>query len=435
MKQLLRCIASCLLAFTSSSLLAQPSYPLGPWQASSAPTSPVFSRYSSVQGPVDNAIWVIRKLDLGMQATNTQLVSSADNGLTWQFMYTAFGGWPDDFWAVNGQQAWALFNYSVNNTSSIYKTTTGATGFAAAPVQIPERLAYLRFFSTTTGVAVGQSATATGTWSLYRTTDAGASWQHLTSTPSFLAGTTLYGCAVASNNIWVTTSNMQVLHSADAGLTWSIGTAPVALYQPCFRDAQHGLAYATSSTRPSPLYSTVDGGATWNLVNSLGSRYSPGLAAVPGSAGTYITVGGTDYVTGAGQGTSITHNDGLSWQDLGSGGPQIDVAADQYGTAWAVSTYYGNLRRLPVSILSAKSALSADQLIYPNPSTGRVQLPAAGTYQQVAVFDMAGRHCRTVALGTTETTIDLSTYGTGIYVLRLMSGTATPQTQRLTVLP
>jgi len=136
-----------------------------------------------------------------------------------------------------------------------------------------------------------------------------------------------------------------------------------------------------------------------------------------------------------GPGTSITRDDGQTWQELGGNEELSYVVANQSGNAWATTTALGVLQKYAGSVLATATPHTVAASIYPNPTTGRVQLPAAGPYRQVTVYDAAGRQCRTALLGLAETSFDLSSLGAGLYVLRLNGGPAAPQQQRLTVAP
>ena len=72
--------------------------------------------------------------------------------------------------------------------------------------------------------------------------------------------------------------------------------------------------------------------------------------------------------------------------------------------------------------------------LYPNPTTGPIQLPAAGTYQQATVYDALGRKCRTTPLVSTALTLNLAELGAGVYEV-VLAGPSNRQTSRIVVLP
>jgi photosystem II stability/assembly factor-like uncharacterized protein len=439
MKRLVPCVAGCLLAILAIvPSLAQD----GPWV--DVPDSPHardqwgYALESSVQIPVENAIWSFVSTGAGMGVNKTKVMRSTDNGATWRDTVNFTTSLPvNDLWAIDGQHAWLIMD-----SGALQQTSEGPTGFKLARAQVGGLLRFIRFFTPSVGVLIGYNATAAGTWTIYRTTDGGLSWQLQADTPPFVTNSTPRYCTLYGNNIWVITEKAQLLHSADAGLTWTVTSTPTPFSQLSFRDAQHGLAYGPrtsytySNLDPPPLYRTADGGSSWNLVTPSGPEHWFGMTAVPGSAGTYLTVGklgNSAYSFSAG--TSITHDDGQTWQELGGKAELSHITADSRGNTWATTTTYGKIQRFAGTALATATPHTVAFSIYPNPTTGRVQLPVAGAYRQVAVFDAAGRQCCTTRLGPAETALDLSSLGAGIYLLRLDGGTAAPQQQRLVVTP
>ena len=79
--------------------------------------------------------------------------------------------------------------------------------------------------------------------------------------------------AVHGTHIWIGTTASRVLHSADAGRTWTVTTTPVAtgkatgIFSIAFRDARHGVVVGGNYTKEADAIANVatteDGGATW----------------------------------------------------------------------------------------------------------------------------------------------------------------------------
>jgi hypothetical protein len=227
-------------------------------------------------------------------------------------------------------------------------------------------------------------------------------------------------------NLWMNVAG-QMLHTPDMGQTWTISPAPT-FWDMSFRDAQHGLAYGSGAGQP--LYRTADGGTTWSLVSATGLRRLRDLTAIPGTPGTYLSVGST-LIAGDRPGTAISYDDGQTWQDLG-GTISLDcVTANQSGQAWSTDSY--NVYQLAAVPLATSRQRVAEWAVYPNPTTGRIHLPGAGAYRMVSLYDALGRQCYTASLGPTEKTIDLEGVKDGVYSLRLSGGTAMAQEQRLVV--
>lgn len=238
--------------------------------------------------------------------------------------------------------------------------------------------------------------------------------------------------------MWLLDASGKLAHTADAGLTWSTTTPAVPLAALAFRDGLHGLAYGPQSPQvpTRPLYRTTDGGLTWVLVAPTGPLRVGAMVALPGPSGTYVstnTSGDILYPSG----TSISYDEGQSWVAL-DGAPVGALAADATGRVWSSSiftSYSIQVRRLAATALATATAQPLGIELYPNPTAGVVHLPALPDYQQVTVYDLAGRQCRTSPLHRTGTTLDLSGLSAGSYLLRLEGRGATPRQQRVTVAP
>ncbi|QKG51766.1 T9SS type A sorting domain-containing protein [Hymenobacter sp. BRD67] len=382
-----------------------------------------------LQLPTSATVWAVRIGSLGMGSTRTQADVSADNGTTWQ---PAIIAGAVDFWAFDAQRAWLITDFT--GATRLRVTTTGPGGFAVAPTQIPGTVDFIRFFSPTVGVAIDNVSAGATSWPIYRSTDGGQSWQLVTSAPALAADAQPSACTLLGNNLWVATTKGQLLLTANAGLTWTSASTPEPLTQVSFRDGQHGLAMGTSVAHL--LYRTVDGGLTWTLSSPTGPRRLRALVAVPGTPGTYLSVGSNLDNPNDTNGTARSADDGQTWQDLGGTTALGSIVANSAGQAWVSQSYSGTLQRFAGAALPTYTAVqSVVSGVYPNPTTGRVQLPTAGAYRTVAVYDTTGHQCRTATLGATETALDLSSLGAGLYLLRWEGGSAAPQQQRLVVAP
>jgi photosystem II stability/assembly factor-like uncharacterized protein len=452
MKQLLPYVANWLLLLgTTIPAVAQTTSPWVEVPAFSA-TGGYYITINDIQLPSNQAIWALCIDPRGMGPFTTTVFASADDGRSWDrvrmdgsernLAFAGAGTDVKDLWALDAQQAWAIFISYPSYTKQLQHTTTGPRGFAEAPTQIPGNPQLVRFFTPITGIVLREQQNTDVAWPLYRTTDGGLSWQSIANSPLIISDPTknyldsgYLNAVVIGTYCWLTVGHNQLLHTTDAGLTWTSSITPASFTGITFRDAQHGLAYSrvpSASGDMIRLYRTSDSGMTWQLLAPVGKPRSLKIAAVPGSAGTYVSIGG-----GGDVGSSISYDEGQTWQELDNTLYMSALVADASGRIFASypNVHEAKLVRLTNSVLAAIAPQTASTSAYPNPTTGRVQLPAAGAYRQVAVLDAAGRQCRTTKLGLSETTLDLSSLGAGIYLLRLDGGTAPAQHQRLVVAP
>ena len=66
---------------------------------------------------------------------------------------------------------------------------------------------------------------------------------------------------------------------------------------------------------------------------------------------------------------------------------------------------------------------SSAVLAYPNPTTGllTIHIGESSTYQLLSVYDLAGRLLHSQPITSAETTVDMSTIATGIYLVKLLN--------------
>ncbi|HKJ93771.1 MAG TPA: hypothetical protein VJ957_11450, partial [Longimicrobiales bacterium] len=139
--------------------------------------------------------------------------------------------------------------------------------------------------------------------------------------------------AAGAGYAWIGTGgadHARVYRTEDAGATWQVADTPLpagqsaGIFGIAFRDTLHGLAVGGDYTRPddpSPnVLRTEDGGRTWQLI---GSTAPPGvkwgLAVVPGMQGAYVAVSPA--------GTGFTTDDGATWTAIAGGGYNTVVFA------------------------------------------------------------------------------------------------------------
>jgi hypothetical protein len=430
------------VAGLATSALAQSA--AGPWvpvATSPAPVGFCFNDGASrIQLLPGNVVWVIQANICPHGENTTAAQVSSDDGLSWQSFQvqggnslpTLSGSDIIGLHAVDAQNAWLITHQFTSNTNLLLRTATGPGGFAAAPVQPAGTPLSVRFFSASNGLV----ATGSASWPLYQTTDGGSSWQVPAGLPAAVAGAQPLSPTLLGSSYWLPLNGGQLLRSTNAGQTWALSTTPEPLNNLTFRDAQHGLAWGASASQP--LYRTADGGATWSVVNSAGPRRRFSMTAVPGSAGTFISVGSGNTRPSPNDtpGTAISYDDGQTWQDLGGTAWLNTVAADATGRAWASAYGSASLLRLASSVLATATSQAPALAVYPNPTAGRVLLPAAARFRQLFIYDATGRCCLTRPLSPGDTSADLSSLEPGVYRLQLAgSSTAAPLQQRLVVAP
>jgi photosystem II stability/assembly factor-like uncharacterized protein len=120
---------------------------------------------------------------------------------------------------------------------------------------------------------------------LYRTTDGGATWTHVSTDPGSQAGCLVEGgmSFSAATTGWIA-SDCGLLVTHDSGATWSKQTLPIMpTYPPVFSDANNGVLLGVEG-----LLATSDGGATWTVRSLPGASFVDFINANQGWAVRFI---------------------------------------------------------------------------------------------------------------------------------------------------
>lgn len=163
--------------------------------------------------------------------------------------------------------------YAVGSFGTIIKTTDGGATWELQESQTQASLEAVYFIDANTGWIVGQYAENSYFPVILSTQDGGQTWNNITPTTitrtEYTNFTDVY--FADSQNGWVSNTNNLVLHTTDGGATWTLQTITdsyVEISDLHFFDANNGLVSASGT-----IYSTSDGGATWQQTNSDGPVY------------------------------------------------------------------------------------------------------------------------------------------------------------------
>jgi photosystem II stability/assembly factor-like uncharacterized protein len=329
MKQVLLSLAVCLISALSS--LAQ-------WQAQAVNTDASF-RAVSVAGP--EVAWI--------GGTKGTFVRTIDGGKTWQT-----GAVPDaqacdfrDVHAVDGQSAYLMSaGPAEKGQARIYKTTNGGQTWSLL-YQTQQKGVFfdgIDFWDKQHGIVF--SDPIDGKWFILTTDDGGQTWQPVPSNAlplmqpneaAFAAsGTSL--AVQGKRNVWIASGgsmNGRVFRSNDRGKSWAVVSTPLpageatGLFGMHFFSEKIGVVvggnYKQEQQSGPNAAITRDGGQTWQLLTPTDP---PGLkeavALLPGDR--LLTVGPS--------GTSLSADQGQTWQKLDTDGYHSVACAK--GTCYAV---------------------------------------------------------------------------------------------------
>lgn len=103
---------------------------------------------------------------------------------------------------------------------------------------------------------------------------------------------------------------------------------------------------------------------------------------------------------------------------LTDGSGSFDKMAVRYGSAFdpGVTDFY----RLPLRLVLGVEDLNENRLsLYPNPTAGSINIQANSQISEIAVYNMSGKKILNSQIGKTETSFDLSTVTSGIYIAKI----------------
>ncbi|MEX2272375.1 MAG: hypothetical protein WD690_12930 [Vicinamibacterales bacterium] len=302
-------------------LLSLPTFALQQWDSQRSGTD---VRLRGVSVVSDKVAWAS-----GARGT---VLRTVDGGRVWQAVSV-----PDaaqlDFRDVDAMSDRVAYVLSIGNGSAsrIYKTEDGGQTWALQFQNTDPKAFFdaMAFWDDERGIAFSDSVD--GRFVIIRTLDGGKTWTRIPpdSLPPALENEGAFAASgtnvavTGKTDVWIGTgaaAKSRVLHSSDAGKTWTIADTPLAagpssgIYSIAFRDRRHGVIVGGDYNKENDAVDnaaiTSDGGKTWTLVKVSG--YRSAVAFVPaGGTGRFqpwIAVGPT--------GADISTDDGRTWRPI-----------------------------------------------------------------------------------------------------------------------
>ena len=276
----------------------------------------VTARLRGVSAISDRVAWA--------SGTNGTILRTIDGGGTWTTLAVPGAEKLDfrDVDAVDDKSAYVL-SIGPGELSRIYKTAdAGATWTEQFVNRDPKGFFdAMAFWDATRGIAVGDSID--GQFVILTTSDGGRTWTRVPPAAlppalpneGFFAASGTNLTVLPPNHVWLGTgaaSEARVLHSSDAGRTWTLASTPLAagpsagIFSIAFADPTHGIVvggdYKTEGVAGDNAALTADGGKTWTLMKGL-SGFRSAVAYVPGNVKGIVAVGpaGSDVSLDAGK--------------------------------------------------------------------------------------------------------------------------------------
>ncbi|HWS60091.1 MAG TPA: T9SS type A sorting domain-containing protein [Flavobacterium sp.] len=397
-----------------------------------------------------NVIWANafdNTVQLDPSYTIKEFTRSTDGGDTWTAGSINLG--PDStdmgsssITAVSSTTAWISVSPGAINTGGIWKTIDGGTNWTKQPTALFNSADsypnFVYFWDANNGIAQGDPES--GEFEIYTTTDGGTNWTRVPGAnipdPSPIGNEFGYfnRYSVSGNTIWFGTDKGRIFKSSDKGLTWSVNLIPTpstdfGLDRFTFSDANKGLLMLYSSVT---LYSTNDGGATWNLVPKTGDLFNTNINYIPGTS----TVISSAYANPLGSSYSL--DDGLNWITIDSGVFHGELAflSDSFGFSAGMNTNAttGGISKFTGIPLKNPSFDNTKQIAaYPNPTNGTLYLKSeTSLIKEASVFDLLGKQVyKSNFSAINNVNLDLKSLQTGAYLLKVTSDSGKTETMKI----
>ncbi|CAN5671556.1 hypothetical protein BH10BAC5_BH10BAC5_14710 [soil metagenome] len=326
------------------------------------------------------------------------------------------------------EQGTAVVTGSTSSGTFVYRTTTSGSAWQTVFSQPQGFIDGIWFTDINNGFMYGDPVG--GRWSLWRTTNGGATWDStgLKVTPQngSEAGYN-NGLFVSGNNIWFGTNNTRIYYSSNNGVTWTAQTTTgqANSYTVWFNSVTRGL------TGGSQLLQTSNSGTNWNSI------VSPGSGNISGITG----LGSKFWMTRQGPSIYYTADDGSVWSTpytlTGATYNHLQIArttGSSSGTLWAV-TSTGQITRFGLStgITPVNGNVATEYKLsqnYPNPFNPETKISFAiphNGFTSLKIYSMDGKEVASLlnedlSVGNYQITFNGAAISSGIYFYELRSG-------------
>jgi photosystem II stability/assembly factor-like uncharacterized protein len=378
--------------------------------------------------------------------TIKQFTRSTDGGNTWTSGTINLGANSIDMGsssisAVSASTAWISVSPGAINTGGIWKTIDGGINWTKQPTALfnsgDSYPNFVHFWNATDGIAQGDPES--NEFEIYTTTDGGTTWVRVPAAniPNpILDAAGEFGYfnlyTVSGDTIWFGTDRGRIFRSSDKGLNWtaynSVYSSDFGLDRFTFSSATKGILMIHNTLK---IYSTADGGATWNPIITP-DFYKTEIAYIPGTSTVVAGAEANPF------GSSYSTNDGLTWNT---------IDALYHGTAVFLNTTFGfsagmntsatvggiykftGIPPLKNTSFDLKNQISA----YPNPTNGIVYLNSeTSLIKEASVFDLLGKQVyKSNFAALNNVNLDLKSLQTGAYLLKVTSDSGQTETIKI----
>ena len=369
------------------------------------------AQWISIDSPATGAIFDIQFVtqDLGFCVGADGVMKTADNGLTWSLLSDSPAGKCLHFIDESN-------GFVTAQTNQLYKTSDAGGSWQVIRDFSDETPECVFFSSADVGFVTTTLYDPPGGSYIYKTVDGGDNWTRTLTDPE---GVAQHAIAFSNDNTgFVVGHSGFLLTTNDAGANWSLQWIwPLSnLFDVCFTSPTTAFAVGYASFPGSDVTRTTDGGINWESI------YTDGETDIALKGITFYDEN-IGYAVGDGGRFIFTNDAGNTWHTA-----SVDSDADLYAT-WITSGgtglivgEEGTILRSGNLITSLQSNLIHDEiLVQPNPADRSLSIEStAMKIEAVEIIDCQGKVL--MRLEDHFQTIDISDLRSGIYFCKISDG-------------
>lgn len=293
----------------------------------------------------ENTVWASAKDGSGNDSIIQEFTRTVDGGATWTpgTINNAAGLSASMIFGLDSSTAWIAMYDPNNDGGKILKTTDGGLNWTHQSTAIYSSAAgaypnTVYFWNANEGFCMGDPTN--NYFEIYTTSNGGTLWSRVDSAnmPPIVSGEYGYAAylSVVDTMVWFGTNKGRIFKSHDKGRHWTLINTPfttsgkIRFLQ--FKDSLNGII-GNRTNNSFTMYSTSDGGTSWQAISPTGNVYGNNVVLVEGTANTLISSGNATAFSGS----SISRDYGANWTDIpGSTGMAFSALSNfKNQTGWA----------------------------------------------------------------------------------------------------
>ncbi|HCN49717.1 MAG TPA: hypothetical protein DIT10_11600 [Chryseobacterium sp.] len=305
--------------------------------------------------------------------------------------------------------------------AKVFKTSDGGMTWKTT-AQFDTYPYSIHFFDDKNGIVVCRED-ASQKLKIYRTTDAGDSWQkvdpaYIPSTIGYETGVGLFGFVSSyKDTFWFGTNSGRIFKTNNKGLTWTVASSPYIYggVTGVFADSMGPFTLEDENNaymveyNSGKLHRTTDGGLTWTTQGKIET----------GSANFHIIkVPNSDILLAAGEKTRYSLDKGLTWTEIDND-PKFGIYSNSSGFTTSLSYYKltGIIDKTPIETGTPGDNKDEDEFgIYPIPTGNYLYIRSKTPIDSYIIWDSAGRLIQTGGAGNQ---INVSWFAEGTYHIEI----------------